>query len=98
MPAPTLPVQVGPALVRGQAELWQSLWWLRCLSALPQGAALQLESLTYSEGDVCFHLSFASSPLFCSPVSGVGVQCFATPSKGWVQALHTIAALPLEHP
>lgn len=24
---------------------------------------------------------FASSPLFCSPVSGVGVQCFATPSK-----------------
>lgn len=36
---------------------------------------------SHSGGDVRFHLSFASSPLFCSPVSGVGVQCFATPSK-----------------
>lgn len=58
----------------------RSLGGLCCLSALPWGAALQLEGLTYIR-DVCFHLSFASSPLFCSPVSGVGVQCFATPSK-----------------
>lgn len=29
MSAPTLPVQASPALVRAQAELWQSLWGFR---------------------------------------------------------------------
>lgn len=56
----------------------QSLWGF----LLP--LCTQLHSwggLTYSRGDVCFHLSFASSPLFYSLVNGVGVQCFTTPVK-----------------
>ncbi|KAF2981052.1 hypothetical protein EK904_002242 [Melospiza melodia maxima] len=94
------PVQLSPAMVRGQAKLGAEAEFGRlcCLSSLPWGAAPQLKGLNVQQRKCLLPPFFCYQPLVLFPCQWSGGSVLCHPLLSWVQALHTIAVLPLEHP